>query len=269
MVVVDVAVVDAKGAPVLGLTKQDFTVLEDGVPQAITTFEAVVLAKPGGGGATAAAGEPATTTGGPASPPSAPKRTLAVVFDDVSLTLRQGERVKTAIADLLRSHTTAGDEVWLVSPTVGMGRVATLPEGAEGLYAVLKSLSGRRVTDRSDTSMSDLEAQDIAVRRDVKTEDRVLRRFLSRIPGFEDAPDQLRGLVQGRATEVYAEATRRIRVTLAVLQRTLERLAGRKGRKSLVLASSGFIHDEAIPEFRNILRASLLANTAVFFLDAR
>src|SRR5262249_54049738 len=96
-----------------------------------------------------------------------------------------------------------------------------------------------------------------------------LRRFLSRIPGFEDAPDQLRGLVQGRATEVYAEATRRIRVTLAVLQRTLERLARRKGRKALVLPSRGFIPDEAIPEFRNILRASLLANTAVFFLDAR
>jgi hypothetical protein len=57
----------------------------------------------------------------------------AVVFDDPSLGLRQGEKVKTAIADLLTSHTAAGDEVWLVSPTVGLGRGATLPGGESAL----------------------------------------------------------------------------------------------------------------------------------------
>jgi VWFA-related protein len=117
--------------------------------------------------------------------------------------------------------------------------------------------------------MSDVEAQDIEVRRDVKTEERVMRRFMSQNPALEADLVQLRQLVDGRAAEVYAEATRRTRTTLIVVERTLERLAGRKGRKSLVLASSGFIYDGAVLEFRKILRASLLANTPIFFLDAR
>src|SRR5262249_37539775 len=43
LVTVDAVVVDAKGKAVSGLTKDDFTVLENGVPQAVTRFEAVVL----------------------------------------------------------------------------------------------------------------------------------------------------------------------------------------------------------------------------------
>src|SRR5437762_13554377 len=43
LVTVDAVVVDAKGRAVPGLTQADFTVLEGGVPQTITSFEAVQL----------------------------------------------------------------------------------------------------------------------------------------------------------------------------------------------------------------------------------
>src|SRR5512140_3995704 len=39
--VVDVVVTDKKGNPIRGLKREDMTVLEDGVPQQVTSFEAV------------------------------------------------------------------------------------------------------------------------------------------------------------------------------------------------------------------------------------
>ena len=269
LVVVDVAVLDAKGTPVRGLTQDDFTVLEDGLEQPITTFEAVMPLD--GGRVTGAPARAGSSPDGRLPDPALPpRRTIAIVFDDPNLTLGQGERVKTAVADLLEAHTAAGDEVWLISPSIGLGRGARLPEGAEGLFSVLRSVKGRRVVDRSAQGMGDIEAQDIHVRLDKTVEDRVLRRFLAQDPNlsFGD-PERVRPLVQARATEVYADAEKRIRMTLAVLESALDRLAGRKGRKSLVLASSGFPYDGALPVFRRVLGASLRANTAIYFLDAR
>jgi len=43
LVVVDAVVVDEAGRPVAGLSRDDFRVLEDGEPQAITSFEAVQI----------------------------------------------------------------------------------------------------------------------------------------------------------------------------------------------------------------------------------
>src|SRR4029079_11130296 len=44
MVVVDVVVVGKEGGPVAGLRREDFRVVEDGVPQEVVTFEAVDVA---------------------------------------------------------------------------------------------------------------------------------------------------------------------------------------------------------------------------------
>ena len=41
LVDVDVVVTDDDGAPIRGLTADDFTILEDGVPQSVTSFEAI------------------------------------------------------------------------------------------------------------------------------------------------------------------------------------------------------------------------------------
>src|SRR5262245_66018378 len=43
LVNVDTVVVDKKGSSITGLTKDDFTLTEDGEPQSIATFEAIVV----------------------------------------------------------------------------------------------------------------------------------------------------------------------------------------------------------------------------------
>ena len=62
--------------------------------------------------------------------------------------------------------------------------------------------------------------------------------------------------VTGRASEVYYQATTRLRTTLDVLERALNGLAGAKGRKSLILVSEGFIHDLNLDEFKRVHNAS-------------
>jgi Ca-activated chloride channel family protein len=54
LVLLDVVVTDKAGRPIRGLTQEDFTVLENGAPQKITSFEAV--ASPSSGSGTAANG---------------------------------------------------------------------------------------------------------------------------------------------------------------------------------------------------------------------
>ena len=70
-ITVDVVVLDAKGRPVTDLQRGDFTLLEDGRPQAIVGFETRVLSHRAGAQGDAPADRP---TGD--EQPSSPGRTL-------------------------------------------------------------------------------------------------------------------------------------------------------------------------------------------------
>ena len=65
VILVDVVVLDGDGKPVRGLTKDDFTVLEDGRPQSVLGFEARDMVAPG------AAPAPGVSPG-PVAPGTAP-----------------------------------------------------------------------------------------------------------------------------------------------------------------------------------------------------
>src|SRR5512143_822609 len=81
LVTVDVAVVDKKGQSIRGLTRDDFVVAENGVPQTLTSFEAVVVPE-----ASRAADVPRrTVVSTNIVPDNRRGRTFAVVFDDVHL----------------------------------------------------------------------------------------------------------------------------------------------------------------------------------------
>jgi hypothetical protein len=63
VVTVDVVVTDKAGNPVSGLTKDDFTVLDEGRPQPISSFESIRVPVPG-------RLRPPPSGHGPASPPT-------------------------------------------------------------------------------------------------------------------------------------------------------------------------------------------------------
>jgi VWFA-related protein len=277
LVTVDAVITDKKGNPIEGLTKDAFQVLEDGKPQTISTFEAIVL---------------------PPVPPSTPPkpraistnqtaehrngRTFVIVFDDVHLQPFQSNRAKAAIDQFLKNGTRDGDRVTLLASGGGAWWSTRMPEGYRELTALLKRLEGRDIPDTGQDRVTEWEAMRVHIYRDKDVEARVSRRFEtygvnpgasqqnqanggsngSSSNGFDGDP-----LVEGRASEVYYQATAKNKITLNAVERALAALAGAKGRKSLILVGQGFIYDPNLDEFKDVVQASRRSNCAIYFVD--
>ena len=269
LVTVDAVVTDKKNNPIENLTRDAFQVFEDGKPQTITSFEAVILP--------------------PAAPVAAPKmraistnqsaevrngRTFVIVFDDVHLQPFQSVRAKAAIDQFLKTGTRDGDRVTLLASGGGAWWSTRMPEGYKELTALLKRLDGREIPDTGQDRVTEWEALRIHIYRDKQVEERVTRRFEtygvnSGSRGQSETGTAFDGdpLVQGRASEVYYQATAKNKITLNAVERALNSLAGAKGRKSLILVGQGFIFDPNLDEFKNVVQASRRGNCAIYFVD--
>ena len=272
LVTVDAVVTDKKNNPIDNLTRDAFQVFEDGKPQTITSFEAVVL---------------------PPSPPVGPPkfrsistnqsaevrtgRTFIIVFDDVHLQPFQSLRAKAAIDQFLKTGTRDGDRVTLLASGGGAWWSTRMPEGYRELTSLLKRLDGRDIPDTGQDRVTEWEALRIHIYRDKEVEARVARRFETY--GVNPGANQNQGqgttaqnydgdpLVEGRASEVYYQATAKNKITLNAVERALNSLAGAKGRKSLILVGQGFIYDPNLDEFKNVVQASRRGNCAIYFVD--
>jgi VWFA-related protein len=272
-VTVDVVVTDKKGVPLTGLGKDDLEVFEDGVRQAVVSFEAVQV--------------PPVAS---AAPPPRPRvstnqerqdvvgRTFVVLFDDVHLSASTAQRAKAAVADFLGRGVREGDRVTLVATMAGTWCSARMEAGRDELVGLVKRLDGLYIPDTSRERMTDYEAMRIHVNRDVEVGQRVQRRFtdLGVAQAQNPEPSQRRFMgtsldpyVESRAAEVYAQSSGRNRKTLAILERSLAALGATKGRKSLILVSEGFIYDPGLQGFRWVADAARRANAAVYFVNAK
>jgi len=270
VVTVDVVVTDKKNATISGIPREEFTILEDGVPQEVTSFENVQV--------------PTDASAEPARKPAISDNTLreerngrsfVIVFDDVHLTLFQAHRAKLAIGQFLKTGVREGDRVTLVATGGGAWWSTRMEAGRDDLVSLLKRLEGRLVPDTSPERMSDSEAMRIHIYRDAQVEERVARRFDSfGSNGRSTQGQQSDGLsgnpfVQGRAADVYYQAASRNRITLQVLDRVLLSLAATRGRKSLILVSQGVIYDPQLDEFKDVVQTARRSNVAMYFVDTR
>jgi VWFA-related protein len=282
LVVVDAVVVDTAGRPVAGLSGDDFSVLEDGRPRTITSFEAVHIPASRGAPPPAkrlrASANPVATAGSEAARPG---RAFVVVFDELSLTAAQAQHAKQATAHFLREGLGEGDRVGIVATGSRAWWTAGMEEGREELLAFLQGLEGRSVPDTSELRMTDYEAVRVHVFDDTVVGERVRRRFWQqgmdpddqvfhlRERHYDEYPGANHPMVRSRAAQVYREARDRTRDTLAVVERALRSLATTRGRKSLILVSRGFVYDPRVEAFKSVLEASRRSNAALYFLDAR
>ncbi|HKC11771.1 MAG TPA: VWA domain-containing protein [Vicinamibacteria bacterium] len=274
LVVVDAVVLDAKGNPVEGLRRDDFTVKEDGQAQTVTSFEAVGLPEspPSPEGVSKV-----VVTNVPPAPDAPPTRSFVNLFDDAQLSRTTGARARAAVKRFLETGLRDADEVTLVSSASGVFWSTRLAEGREDLLALLDRLQGRRAVNHSSDRISDYEATRI-VARDGQVTELVTRRYMDAGVMMEIKPPrgenpQLNispgiALVQANAARVYADVQGRTEASLRALERVANALTGAKGRKSVILVSDGFVYDSDL-DFRAVTRAARRSNSAIYFLDAR
>jgi VWFA-related protein len=272
LVTVDAVVVDREGAPVTGLRESDFSLLEDGIRQAIVAFEAVDRPAPAAAPVPASAeakAPPRVSSNRGASTRAA--RSFVVVFDDLHLGMAEAVRARDAVAVFLRS-TADGDRVTLVATGGASWWHAQMPDGREGLLKIVGRLRGRaRTAELTSEPMTDHEAMRIDRDGDPLVLGHVTRRWqavATDVLSLRD-PDEIPSRVKAAAARIFLDVERRSLETLDVLVRALASLAEVRGRKSVLLVSGGFVHDPHLAGFRDTVAESRRANAAIYFVDAR
>jgi len=280
LVTVDTVVADRKGQPVAGLTRDDFTVTENGVPQKITSFESVVVPVPSAGAAPVE--RPRVSTNLEAA--ARRGRTFVVVFDDIHLSPMQATRARGVVAAFLETSVSPGDVVTLVATGGTAWWTTRMPEGRQALLDILKRLDGRYVPDPSPDRITEYEAMRIEEYQDEQTAWQVKRRFdaYGAVGQEKDSRgvrpmDAVTGsqagiipeVVRMRAMEVHGLARSRNKITLSTMARAIDSLADIKGRKAMILVSQGFVYDIQLGEMKDVVLASRRHNVPVYFVDTR
>ena len=269
VITVDVVILDKAGRPVAGLTRDAFTVLDDGRAQAIAAFERRELQA-----AAPAADElerPAVSSNG--ETPAGTGRVLAFVIDDLGLKPVLGAAdAKKALARWLDEKADPRDEVTLVTTSGDVWWSDAVGRGRADLRAVLEHVQGKRDLGSLPESMTDWEAHRIveagpvphpgASRPDVSGADPAARIAAS-------AERSRQSQVFMRATQLEEASVRRQRALLRIVERLAEAFANRRGRKSVFILSETLIPDTPPGAARRAIEAAQRANVAVYVLDAR
>jgi VWFA-related protein len=265
-ITVDAVVVDAAGAPIRGLVRDDFTILEDGRPQTIVGFEARYLQA-----------WPPVTEDPSASPlrgtnvGSAAGRVLVVVIDDLNLKPRTATEVRTALAAWIRAAPRPDDEVTLITTSGEIWWTDAVGAGREDLLAVLERLKAHY---RGDLALTAEEAS-LMESGAGSVLNRVARRLAeahqcSVCSYCGDPLASCRAAAASGAHLAHLELRRRLDALLGTLERLARSLAPIPGRKSVLVVSEGFPREQTMEDrYRAVIDAAQRANTSVYFTGAR
>jgi hypothetical protein len=302
LVTVDAVVVDGKERPVRGLKAEDFTLLEDGKPQAIASFEAFDLGDAPEGPAGAPPPGPVATN---QRPVRAGSRSFVLLVDDMSLAPSRQEVVRTAIARFLEVGLRDGDELIFATTSGDAWWSARIPEGREDIAALAARVRGRSLGDNGNDAVSEWEAYRIVhieggtggatesaggspVTQGPPTSpatqpgtpssyvpgssmiNRVTDRYFQRRICAPEMPVfQCNGMVLSRAQQVDQRRANRTRDALAAVDRAVFALTGVRGRKSLLFLTEGFLNDSDLGLVQEVAGRCREANLVVYSLDVR
>jgi len=300
----DVIVLDRDGRPVTGLTRDDFVVEEGGRPQAIETFEPVVVpSRP-----VPVDQPPRVTTARVRSP--AEGRAFYVFFDDAHVEAPPTEPVRIALRSFIRTDLRDGDWITLMAPQQGLWWTARDAWEYRQLEAVVGRLQGQYVRDPGSkfgtSGLSDFQAMCIV--QGLPSEMCSVAPTPPTAAGAAGAAgggggstsggsgsggqgaggggaaggsgsssggggDRVMGVGRSNADflaeEVYTVARHRIEVTLGGLRQALDSLVALRGHKSLLMISEGFVLIPDMPGYAELVDAARRANVAVHFFDPR
>jgi VWFA-related protein len=305
-ITVDAVVLDRSGAPIRGLTRDDFTVLEDGRPQTIIGFEARESA-----GAPLSADAPerlvrAPTRGTNVGAPES-GRNLVILIDDLGLTPPTTSQLREPLVRWLTQRALAApdDEITLMTTSGELWWSDSAGAGGADLLAVLERLRGKRESrSRSDLAVTDEEAAIIEYGSDTgvggdsqggspgagagpgtvgpplvassaSVLDRVARRLLDQSLCFvcTNCGDPMASCKSNARASAHLanQATRnRLDGLLGTLERISRSLGPRPGRKSILVLGENFPRDETMESrYRALIDVAQRGNVSVYFSGAR
>jgi VWFA-related protein len=283
----DVVVLDKDGRPVPGLIREDFTLLEDGKPQAIVAFEARELQTAAAMPEAAIGDERVATNEGGESH----GRTFAFLLDDLGTRSVAMEDAQKAIVRWLEEKADPRDEVTLATASGNVWWSDRIDRGRADLEAVLRRVKPGKLRDQP--WISDWEAYRIVVYEDATgaaaasagpeavaagppggppvpntdANPNLLGRLMDRVV---ERTGLRPGEVRMRSMERYNDLNRRTRALLGATERLSRGLTGARGRKSILVLSEGFLYDpNQRALFDRSIDASQRANTAIYFVDIK
>jgi len=210
---VDVVVQDRRGNFVSGLTRDDFEILENGVPKAISNFYEVEGARAKGLTAGEVGGKVDETA--PVVNDEAMKRRIVFYIDNLSLAPFNRNRVFTQMKEFLKTVMRPGDEAMVATYNRSMKVRVPFTRDPAQIESMLESLAretGLGLANRSERK---------------STEDRI-----------RDATSLQDAITTART---YASSVEHdLRQGVSSINALMSTLAGVEGKKVLVLTSEGF-----------------------------
>jgi VWFA-related protein len=223
----DVVVTDAKGNPVRGLTKDDFVVLENGVPQPVTNFSPYDTSASTASSVNAAVQGTETTV---AVPP--PPRHFVFFIDEIEVQRNARNRLYKRVQEFVEAMRD-GDVASVVRPTAANKVVQEFTGDRAAIESALKT-----AIDQSDLKMTGLSAEIAQLRNAM---------------GVENQPPNCKGGRDGcRESKVFMAtnrsmaqreyafaARRRVEHRLGQIRALTSSLGSIEGRKILVMVTMG------------------------------
>ena len=151
LVQVDAVVTDSKGKVVTDLKAEDFEVLQDGKPQAITNFsfidvkESTVRGFPARPVAQPRGGAPAPPLPRPVFRPQQARRTVAIVVDDLGLSFDSIVRIRQSITKWVDTQMQPGDLVAVIRTSAGMGALQQFTADKRLLHSAIEQIGRAHV----------------------------------------------------------------------------------------------------------------------------
>lgn len=275
LVVVRVIVRDRDGRVKEGLGKDDFLLFDNGKPQTISHFS---IEKAPGISAESATGEKheeGKTSG--TSAPSAPRRFLALYFDDVHLQMQDIMAVRAAAEKYLQQSLGPSDRAAIYTSS---GQVTLdFTSDQEALRRTLQRLLPRPIIAVAEAltcpDIKDFQAYLIVQENDPRSLD------IATEEGFEcnclNLPseaqpqcrrDQLRQ-AQSLAFQVENATENSSEYSLRGVDEVVRRMASLPGQRSVILVSPGFMTAMQRMRVSELVDRALRSNVIVSSLDAR
>ena len=284
LIQVDATVLDKSGKPVRGLTADDFEIYENDKKQQITNFSFVELIAPDRSTESIVAKKEKASLPDPVVPtklrPEQVHRTVALVVDDLGLSVPSIDVVKSALKKFVDEQMQPGDVVAIIRTGSGAGALQQFTSDKRILYAAIDRVhwnphgrGGINVFQTVDPS--DLGAAQVGSQLQGLSGELALPAAIG-----EHQTQSLNDMigVQKQSTE-YNEEIFSVG-TLGAVNYVVKGMRDLPGRKAVVLFSDGFaLYDldkgikkpnpRLIDNFRRLTELANRSSTIIYTMDAR